>query len=63
MPHYWTKIASASAAEQNDQVYEDEATGTVFVLGQASANATKQEIADKYGTTAGDVTFPLKKKN
>ena len=35
MPHYWTKIASASAAEQNDQVYEDEATGTVFVLGQA----------------------------
>ena len=62
MPHYWTKIASASAAEQNDQVYEDEATGTVFVLGHTSGNATKQEIADKYGASAGDVTLLKKKK-
>jgi hypothetical protein len=62
VPHHWTKIPDASAAKPQDQIYEDEETGTVFVLGNEPAKNTKQDIANDYnGVSAGDVTL-LKKK-
>ena len=61
MPHHWTKIGDASAADPGDDVYEDEETNTVFVLGHATGNENKADIARKYGVSENDVTL-LKKK-
>ncbi len=61
VPHHWTRIGDASAADPKDDVYVDEETNAVFVLGQTAGNAKKSEIASKYGVAESAVTL-LKKK-
>jgi hypothetical protein len=61
VPHHWTRIGDAAAADPQDDVYVDEATNTVFVLGKTTGNEKKSDIANKYGVPESDVTL-LKKK-
>ena len=61
VPHHWTRIGDASAAEPQDDVYVDEETNAVFVLGKTTGNQKKSDIASKYGVPESDVTL-LKKK-
>ena len=61
VPHHWTRIGDASAAEPQDDVYVDEGTNAVFVLGKTTGNQKKSDIASKYGVPESDVTL-LKKK-
>jgi hypothetical protein len=61
VPHHWTRIGDPSAADPQDDVYVDEDTNMVFVLGKTTGNETKSDIAGKYGVPEGNVTL-LKKK-
>ena len=61
VPHHWTRIGDASAAEPQDDVYVDEDTNAVFVLGKTTGNQKKSDIASKYGVPESDVTLLNKK--
>ena len=61
VPHHWTRIGDASAAEPQDDVYVDEDTNAVFVLGKTTGNQKKSDIASKYGVPESNVTLLNKK--
>ena len=61
VPHHWTRIGDASAAEPQDDVYVDEETNAVFVLGKTTGNQKKSDIASKYGGPESNVTLLNKK--
>lgn len=61
VPHHWTRIGDASAAEPQDDVYVDEETNAVFVLGKTTGNQKKSDIASKYGVPESNVTLLNKK--
>ena len=61
VPHHWTRIGDPAAADQQDDVFIDEDTNAVFVLGKTTGNEKKSDIASKYGVPESNVTL-LKKK-
>ena len=46
MPHHRTKLGDPSKAEPNG-IYEDEATGSLYVFKNVAGHTTKAEIADQ----------------
>jgi len=62
VPFHWTKINSEADAQPRDDLYVDDANGTIYVRGEVAGNTTVDEIASTYNVSTADVIFPLKKK-